>query len=189
MALLGPQKGPFRPRKALLGAPEGLGVPWGACFWLNCHWLVQRDDPHPYHVLGPLNGPLWHSWGPQKGPFGPRKALLWAPEVLRGPRGTYFWPNCHWLTRLAEPYPYHVLQPLQRPLRHSWGPLGFSRHSIQPKWSPNKPNAPHPSIACCMECYMCLQGYIEPPFQPQGPQKEMVKNRLKRVRLGPKCPF
>merc|ERR1712192_60026 len=23
---------------------------------------------------------------------------------------------------LAEPYPYHVLQPLQRPLRHSWGP-------------------------------------------------------------------
>ena len=50
-----------------------------------------------------------------------------------------------------------------------WGPLGFSRHSIQPKWSPNKPNAPHPSIACCMECYMCLQGYIEPPFQPQVP--------------------
>ena len=27
-----------------------------------------------------------------------------------------------WLIRLAEPYPYHVLQPLQRPLRHSWGP-------------------------------------------------------------------
>ena len=25
-------------------------------------------------------------------------------------------------SRLAEPYPYHVLQPLQRPLRHSWGP-------------------------------------------------------------------
>ena len=118
----GPQKGPFGPRKALLGAPEGLGVPWGACFWPNCHWLVQRDDPHPYHVLGPLNGPLWHSWGPQKGPFWPRKALLGAPEVLGGPRGTYFWPNCHWLIRLAEPYPYHVLQPLQRPLRHSWGP-------------------------------------------------------------------
>ena len=118
----GPQKGPFGPRKALLGAPEGLGVPWGACFWPNCHWLVQRDDPHPYHVLGPLHGPLWHSWGPQKGPFGPRKALLGAPGVLKGPRGPYFWPNCHWLIRLAEPYAYHVLQPLQRPLRHSWGP-------------------------------------------------------------------
>ena len=52
-----------------------------------------------------------------------------------------------------------------------WGPLGFSRHSIQPKWGPNKPNAPHPSAACCLECYMCLQGYIGPPFQPQGPQK------------------
>ena len=91
-------------------------------FWPNCHRLVQRDDPHPYHVLGPLNGPLWHSWGPQKGPFWPRKALLGAPDVLKGPRGAYFWPNCHWLIRLAEPYPYHVLQPLQRPLRHSWGP-------------------------------------------------------------------
>merc|ERR1712192_199938 len=66
MALLGPPKGPFGPRKALLGAPEGLGVPWGACFWPNCHWLVQRDDPHPYHVLGPLNGPLWHFWGPRR---------------------------------------------------------------------------------------------------------------------------
>ena len=30
-----------------------------------------------------------------------------------------------------------------------WGPLGFSRHSIQPKWGPNKPNAP-PSISCLL---------------------------------------
>merc|ERR1712055_405941 len=52
-----------------------------------------------------------------------------------------------------------------------WGPLGFFRRSIQPKWSPNKPDAPHPSAACCVECYMCFQGYIEHPFQPQGPQK------------------
>ena len=118
----GPQKGPFWPRKALLGAPDVLGGPRGTYFWPNCHWLIRLAEPYPYHVLQPLQRPLWHSWGPQKGPFGPRKALLGAPGVLKGPRGTYFWPNCHWLIRLAEPYAYHVLQPLQRPLRHSWGP-------------------------------------------------------------------
>merc|ERR1712016_219731 len=110
---------PPRAYRATKRGTLGPNEPFVACFWPNCHWLVQRDDPHPYHVLGPLNGPLWHSWGPQKGPFWPRKAFLGAPEVLRGPRGTYFWPNCHWLIRVAEPYPYHVLQPLQRPLRHS----------------------------------------------------------------------
>ena len=26
----GPQKGPFWPRKPLLGVPKGLGQPWGA---------------------------------------------------------------------------------------------------------------------------------------------------------------
>ena len=82
-----PLKGILGPKQALLGAPESLRVPWGACFWPNCHWLVQRDDPHPYHVLGPLNGPLWHFWGPQKGPFGPRKALLGAPVGLGVPWG------------------------------------------------------------------------------------------------------
>ena len=89
---------------------------WGACFWPNCHWLVQRDDPHPYHVLGPLNGPLWHSWGPQKGPFGPRKALLGAPEGLGVPWGACFWPNCHWLVQRDDPHSYHVLKPLNGPL-------------------------------------------------------------------------
>ena len=32
-----------------------------------------------YHALGPLNGPLRHSWGPQKGSFRARMALLGAP--------------------------------------------------------------------------------------------------------------
>ena len=133
----GPQKGPFGPRKALLGAPEGLGVPWGACFWPNCHWLVQRDDPHPYHVLGPLNGPLWHSWGPQKGPFGPRKALLGAPEGLGVPWGACFWPNCHWLVQRDDPHPYHVLAskrtsmallgPPKGPVLAQKGPFGGPR--------------------------------------------------------------
>ena len=118
----GPQKGPFGPRKALLGAPEGLGVPWGACFWPNCHWLVQRDDPHPYHVLRPLNEPLRHSWGPQKDPFWPRKALLGAPECLGMPWGACFWPNCHWMVQQDDPQSYHVLGPLNEPLWHSLGP-------------------------------------------------------------------
>ena len=159
-------------------------MPWGACFWPNCHWLVLWDDPHPYHVLGPLNGPLWQSWGPQKGPFGPRKALLGAPEVLGGPRGTYFWPNCHWLIRLAEPYPYHVLQPLQRPLRHSWGPqmgniLGKRSLLGVPGVLQTFPTIQMesqqakclPSISRLLSGMLYVQGYIEPPFQPQGPQK------------------
>merc|ERR1712212_1074777 len=104
-----------------------------------------------------------------------------APDVLKGPRGAYFWPNCHWLIRIhimcsslskdlygtpgtPKRAPFWAKDPF-------WGPLGFSRHSIQPKWGPNKPNAPHPSAACCLECYRCLQGYIGPPFQPQGPQE------------------
>ena len=97
----GPQKGPFWPRKALLGAPEGLGVLWWACFWPNCHCLVQLGVPHPYHVLGPLQRPLLNSWGPQKrpvlgqkGPFGgpggpwaaPR-GLIWAQLPLADPSG------------------------------------------------------------------------------------------------------
>ena len=74
--------GPFWPKKALLGAPEVLRQPRGARFGPNCHWLVQLGRPHQYNVLGPLKGPLQHSWGPQKGPFWPQKALLGALEVL-----------------------------------------------------------------------------------------------------------
>ena len=39
---------------------------------------------------------------------------------LEGPKG----PNlvCQWLVQLGGSHPYHVLWPLKRPLRHSWGP-------------------------------------------------------------------
>ena len=88
--------------------------------WHQKHFhIVCLCGTYPYHALGP---PLKDLYSPLKGLFWLQKALLGAPEVLGGPWGTYFWPNCYWLIRLAEPYPYHVLQPLQRPLRHSWGP-------------------------------------------------------------------
>ena len=49
----------------------------------QCVWVRT----HPYHALGPLNGPLRHSWGPQKGSVRAPMALLGAPEVLGEPRG------------------------------------------------------------------------------------------------------
>ena len=84
----GPQKGPLWPIKPLLVAPEALGQPQGARFGPKCHWLAQLGGPHPDHVLGPLKGPLQHSWSPQKGPLWPIKSLLGAQEGHGQPWGT-----------------------------------------------------------------------------------------------------
>ena len=72
---------------SLRPTPEVLGQPRGAQFGPKCHWLVQLDGLHPYHVLRPLKRPLQHSWGPQKGPLWPIKPLLVAPEALGQPQG------------------------------------------------------------------------------------------------------
>ena len=70
--------------------------------WHPKHFhTVYLGATHPYHALGPLNGPLRHSWGPQKGSFRAQMALLGAPKVLGGPRGARFGPNCLPLTRLG----------------------------------------------------------------------------------------
>ena len=66
--------------------------------WHPKHFhTVCLGGTHPYHVLGPHTKPLRHSWGPQKGPFWPKKALLgalgspggliWAQVPLVGPTG------------------------------------------------------------------------------------------------------
>jgi len=134
-------------------------------------------------------GPYTNLYGTPGAPKRSRLGLerpFWGPQrSLEGPGGPNFGPNATglsvWLSRIpimcsnlfkdlygTPGAPKGATFWAKDPF---WRPLGFSRHSIQPKWSPNKPNAPHPSAACCLECYMCLQGYIGPPFQPQGPQK------------------
>ena len=75
---------PGAPKRACFGPERPLWGPQtspGARIGPDCHWLVQLGG------LGPLKRPLWHSWGPQKGPFWPKRALLRAPDVLRQPRG------------------------------------------------------------------------------------------------------
>ena len=46
-------------------------------------------------------GPLKDLYGPQNGSFWLQKALLGAPEVLGGPWGARFGPNCSPLARLS----------------------------------------------------------------------------------------
>ena len=75
---------PYETTTALLGHPKHFHT-------------VCLGGTHPYHVLGPHTKPLRHSWGPQKGPFWPKKALLgalgspggliWAQVPLVGPTG------------------------------------------------------------------------------------------------------
>ena len=67
------------------------------------------------HAYMPFWTTLLHPWGPQKGLFWPKKVLLGAPDIPWG-------QICHWLVQLCGLHPYHVLGPLKRPLRHSWGP-------------------------------------------------------------------
>merc|ERR1711989_81082 len=79
--------------------------------------------PHPYHVLGPLTRPLRHSWGPQKGPFWPRKApfgspggpwaalvgLIWAQLPLVGLTGWATWLG-YYMSSLGHIGPQFQLQ-------------------------------------------------------------------------------
>ena len=50
--------------------------------------------------LGPLTDLYGTPGAPKRARFGPRKALLVAPEVLGGPQGARFGPNCHRLVKL-----------------------------------------------------------------------------------------
>merc|ERR1712024_243725 len=90
-SFLGPLLAPSEPR----GWPRRV-------VWHPKHFhTVYLGATHPYHALGPLNRPLRHSWGPQKGSFRARMALLGAPKVLGGPRGARFGPDCLQLARLG----------------------------------------------------------------------------------------
>ena len=121
--------------------------------------------------------------------------IMTTPEAFSGPQTakrqtfSFFGPNFHWLFHLDEPYPYLVLWPIKRPVgtpgapkrstvlgnKAHLGPMGFSRGPRQPRWSPNKPDVPHPSAFCRLECHMCLQGHIGSPyFSRKGPKRSTL---------------
>ena len=83
-------------------------------------------------MLGPLTGPLGHSWGL----FWPRKVLLGAPDSPRG----LIWSQ----QPLGGLHPYHVLGPLKTPLRpacpswHSWGPKKGPCWPKKSFWGPQR---------------------------------------------------
>ena len=95
--------------------------------WHPKHFhTVCLGGTHPYHVLGPLTRPLWHSQGPQKGPFWPRKTLLGAPEVLGQPRGPDLIPNAtgwsNWVGRI------HIM--CSGPFRDHYGTPGAPKRAV-----------------------------------------------------------
>ena len=99
--------------------------------WLPKHFhTVCLGGTHPYHALGPLNGPLLHSRGPKRARFGPKKPLLGVLEVLGGPPGARFGPNGRQLVRLGWNHGRHTLWPGIGPLL---GPQGLQKGSLWPK--------------------------------------------------------
>ena len=104
-------QGPFWPP---LSTGDGRNGPTG--FQKHFH-TVCLGRTHPYHALGPLNGPLLHFKGPfwpwialLGGPGGPRRApggQIWSQQ---GPYGAKIpncrkpieWPIFEWYSRRSE---------------------------------------------------------------------------------------
>ena len=82
--------------------------------------LSQTDQPV---AVGPKVGPP----GPYKTLWGPQKALLGAPEVLGGLRGTRFGPNCHRFVGLVITTHFGLVSGL------FWAPRGPKRVRFGPK--------------------------------------------------------
>merc|ERR1712175_50089 len=116
---------------------------------------------HPYHVLGPHTRPLRHSWGPQKGPFWPRKALLGAlgsPGGLVSAQVPLVGPTGFAASISCAGAPYETNTALLGP----WPALGDLIWAQLPLVGPT-------GWATWLGCYMYSLGHIGPPFQPQRP--------------------
>merc|ERR1712218_529585 len=105
----------------LLGPSEVLGGPRGTKFGPDCPPLARLGWTHGHHTLSPGIGPLLGPRGSYKGPFWPEMPLLGPSEVLGGPRGTKFGPDCPPLARLGWTHGHHTLSPGIGPLL---GPQG-----------------------------------------------------------------
>ena len=74
-------QGPFWPP---LSTGDGRNGPTG--FQKHFH-TVCLGGTHPYHALGPLNGPLLHSRAPKKARFGPKSPFWGSWRSSEGPQG------------------------------------------------------------------------------------------------------
>ena len=116
--------------------PEGLGGPPGAGFGPNCRQLVRLGWSYGYHTLCPGIGSPLGPKGPQQGPFWPKMPLLGALEVLGGPPGVRFGPNCRQLVRLGWSYGYLTLWPDIGPPLGQKGPVLAQNSPYGPQKGP-----------------------------------------------------
>ena len=82
---------------SLLGPLLGLFEPWGGprgADWRPKHFhTLCLGGTHPYQVLGPLNGPLRHSWAPKSARLGLERPF-WGPRrASECPGGPVFGPT------------------------------------------------------------------------------------------------
>ena len=111
----------------LLGRPsstkaESQGRPKRAK-WLpkHFHHTVCRGGTHPYHAIGPLNGPLLHSRAPNSARFGPERPF-WGSWRSSGAR----WLD--WVGVMATTHVGLVLGLFwvpRGPKRARFGPKGY----------------------------------------------------------------
>ena len=160
--------------------------------WHPKHFhTVCLGGTHPHHALGPLNGPLRHSWGPLKVSFWPQNAIFGAPEVLGGPGGPDLVPTAaDWSNRIGYMFTTHfgLISAL------FWAPWGPKRASFGPKcpfWGPQRakegPGGPN-LVPTATDCSAWVKLMVSTHFglvsslfwAPWGP---------KRASFGPKCPF
>ena len=100
------KKGPFRPEMPLLGlweGPEGPDFVPTAPNWpaLDGLMLTTHFDLVSVHFCAPR--------GPKRALFLPEMPLLGPSEVLGGPRGTKFGPDCPRSVRLGWTHAHHTL--------------------------------------------------------------------------------
>ena len=132
--------GPLTDLYCTPGAPKGPVLAPKSPFWGS--WKSSEGPQGPdlvptvanwsdwvgIMVARPGIGPLLGPQGPQKGPFWPQKPLLGVLEVLGGPPGARFGPNCRQLVRLGWSHGYHTLWPGIGPF------LGPQGHQKGPFW-------------------------------------------------------
>ena len=139
----------FTKNKVLLGA-----------FWAN--WLpnqfhkVYLGGTHPYHTLGPLNGPLLHSRATKRARFSPQRPF-WGPHrSSEGPRGPDLVPTAtdwsdwagimvtthfdlvydlFWAPKVPKRARFGPKRPFWGPQRSSEGPQGPVSVPTAPVWS------------------------------------------------------
>ncbi len=139
----------FTKNKVLLGA-----------FWANWHpnqfHKVYLGGTHPYHTLGPLNGPLLHSRATKRARFSPQRPF-WGPHrSSEGPRGPDLVPTAtdwsdwagimvtthfdlvydlFWAPKVPKRARFGPKRPFWGPQRSSEGPQGPVSVPTAPVWS------------------------------------------------------